>query len=147
MFDLLIHSDWSCDSKKRWMAEANRTSHGWMVDAPQPRAFRLRIGGTYRNLVFRRPDGAGRVRFPDWASGDILGSNEREKRLRRLSAHKNKRYSRTNCSKSFGPGLRLPLACCRPSLGCLFVLAGCVRRHSGSVGRLAMILPTDGRTR
>ena len=64
-----------------------------------------------------------------------------------VTAHKNKRYSRTNCSKSFGPGLRPPLACCWPSPGCLSVPAGCVRRHSGSAGRLAVKLPTDGRTR
>jgi hypothetical protein len=45
-------------------------------------------------------------------------------------------------SKSFGPRLRLPLACCWPSPGSLSVLAGCVRHHSGSAGSLGAISRT-----
>lgn len=36
MYDRLIHSDWSIESKKRWMATAERTTQGWQVTAPQP---------------------------------------------------------------------------------------------------------------
>jgi hypothetical protein len=34
-FTRLIHSDWSTAPKKRWAAEAQRTSSGWWVDAPK----------------------------------------------------------------------------------------------------------------
>ncbi len=57
-----------------------------------------------------------------------------------------KKCSRTNCSKSFGPRLRLALACCSPSAAFPFVPTGCMRRHSGSAARLGVILPTDART-
>ncbi len=34
-FTRLVHSDWSTSPKKRWAAEAQRTSSGWWVDAPK----------------------------------------------------------------------------------------------------------------
>jgi hypothetical protein len=35
MFDLLIHSDWSTDARKRWLASASRREGGWKIDAPK----------------------------------------------------------------------------------------------------------------
>lgn len=35
MFERLIHCDWSKDSKKRWMATAERTGNGWVVHSPE----------------------------------------------------------------------------------------------------------------
>jgi hypothetical protein len=34
-FTRLVHSDWSTTPSKRWLAEARRTSSGWLVDAPR----------------------------------------------------------------------------------------------------------------
>jgi hypothetical protein len=36
MFDLLIHSDWSTDPRKRWMVVAERRDGRWEVNAPEP---------------------------------------------------------------------------------------------------------------
>ena len=35
-FTRLVHSDWSTTPAKRWLAEARRTSSGWLVDAASP---------------------------------------------------------------------------------------------------------------
>ena len=57
-----------------------------------------------------------------------------------------KKIRPTNYSKSFGPGLGLALARCWPSAARLSVPIGRMRRHSGSAGRLGVLLPTDTRT-
>ena len=36
MFNSLIHSDWSVQQSKKWMAAAERNGLGWIVDAPRP---------------------------------------------------------------------------------------------------------------
>lgn len=36
MYDCLIHADWSIAAKKRWLAVAERTATGWLVEAPEP---------------------------------------------------------------------------------------------------------------
>jgi hypothetical protein len=36
MLDLLIHSDWSTDPRKRWMVVAERRDGRWEVNAPEP---------------------------------------------------------------------------------------------------------------
>jgi hypothetical protein len=35
MFDELVHSDWSVNPRKRWMASAQRRTAGWIVGAPK----------------------------------------------------------------------------------------------------------------
>ena len=51
MFDILVHADWSSNEEKRWMAFAERTLHGWEVDAPRPAPSGPKLNGLIESWV------------------------------------------------------------------------------------------------